>query len=113
MTEMGEPGLTRLEHLCYRQRLGHIIMVTRFCLRRIVAVNHQLVQRLTAQEVGGVGWQSAGITQPGEPVTLPVEQIAVRQLRVLLRALPALGASIWVLLALTWLTSAGDFLADR
>ncbi len=85
MTEMGEPGLTRLEHLCYRQRLGHIIMVTRFCLRRIVAVNHQLIQRLAAQEVGGVGWQPAGITQPGEPGAVPVEQIAMRQFRVLQR----------------------------
>jgi Family of unknown function (DUF6529) len=28
------------------------------------------------------------------------------------RFLPALGVSVWLLLALTWLTSAGDFLAN-
>jgi small-conductance mechanosensitive channel len=28
------------------------------------------------------------------------------------RFLPALGISVWLLLALTWLTSAGDFLAN-
>jgi hypothetical protein len=26
--------------------------------------------------------------------------------------LPPLGVAVWLLLALTWLTSAGDFLAD-
>lgn len=39
-------------------------------------------------------------------------KIALVRLGRLGRLLPALGISVWVLLALTWLTSAGDFLAD-
>lgn len=46
-------------------------------------------------------------------VALAAKILVVRRFRRLGRLLPALGASIWVLLALTWLTSAGDFLADR
>ena len=36
----------------------------------------------------------------------------VRRLHGLNRLLPVLGISVWLLLALTWLTSAGDFLAE-
>jgi hypothetical protein len=38
--------------------------------------------------------------------------VVVRWWHALGRYLPALGVSVWLLLALTWMTSAGDFLAD-
>jgi uncharacterized protein DUF6529 len=37
--------------------------------------------------------------------------LVIRRLHALGRLLPVLGISVWLLLALTWLTSAGDFLA--
>jgi len=46
-------------------------------------------------------------------LALALKVAVVRRLHGLGRLLPVIGASIWVLLALTWLTSAGDFLADR
>jgi len=39
--------------------------------------------------------------------------VVVRWWHGLSRLLPVLGLSVWVLFALTWATSAGDFLADR
>lgn len=44
--------------------------------------------------------------------TLALKIAVVRWWHGLGRLLPALGISVWLLLALTWLTSAGDFLAD-
>lgn len=44
---------------------------------------------------------------------LALKILVVRRWHRLDRMLPALGASVWLLLALTWITSAGDFLADR
>lgn len=46
-------------------------------------------------------------------VVLALKIAVVRRWHRLGRLLPALGASVWVLLALTWITSAGDFLVDR
>ena len=43
---------------------------------------------------------------------LALKVAVVRRLHSLSRLLPGLGASVWILLAVTWLTSAGDFLAD-
>jgi hypothetical protein len=37
--------------------------------------------------------------------------VVVRRWHAMSRFLPALGISVWLLLALTWLTSAGDFLS--
>jgi hypothetical protein len=45
-------------------------------------------------------------------VVLAVKIAVVRWWHGLGRLLPVLGLSVWVLLALTWLTSAGDFLSD-
>jgi hypothetical protein len=45
-------------------------------------------------------------------VVLAVKIAVVRWWHGLSRLLPVLGISVWVLLALTWLTSAGDFLSD-
>jgi Family of unknown function (DUF6529) len=45
-------------------------------------------------------------------VVLAVKVCVVRWWHALGRLLPVLGISVWVLLALTWLSSAGDFLAD-
>jgi hypothetical protein len=45
-------------------------------------------------------------------VVLAVKIAVVRWWHGLNRLLPVLGISVWVLLALTWLTSAGDFLSD-
>ena len=45
-------------------------------------------------------------------VVLAVKIAVVRWWHGLSRFLPVLGISVWVLLALTWLTSAGDFLSD-
>ncbi len=42
---------------------------------------------------------------------LALKVAVVRRWHALGRFLPALGISVWLLLALTWLTSAGDFLA--
>lgn len=42
---------------------------------------------------------------------LALKVVVVRWWSSLSRLLPALGVSVWLLLALTWLTSAGDFLA--
>lgn len=41
---------------------------------------------------------------------LALKITVIRRWHALGRFLPALGISVWVLLALTWLTSAGDFL---
>ena len=43
---------------------------------------------------------------------LALKVVVVRRWHAMSRFLPALGISVWLLLALTWLTSAGDFLAD-
>ena len=45
-------------------------------------------------------------------VVLAVKVAIVRWWQALGRLLPPLGVAVWLLLALTWLTSAGDFLAD-
>ncbi len=45
-------------------------------------------------------------------VVLAVKVCVVRWWHALGRLLPVLGISVWVLLALTWLSSAGDFLGD-
>jgi hypothetical protein len=45
-------------------------------------------------------------------VVLAVKIAVVRWWHGLSRLLPVLGVSVWLLLALTWLTSAGDFLSD-
>ena len=45
-------------------------------------------------------------------VVLAVKVAIIRRWHGLGRFLPALGISVFLLLALTWLTSAGDFLAD-
>jgi hypothetical protein len=45
-------------------------------------------------------------------VVLAAKIAVVRWWHGLNRLLPVLGISVWVLLALTWLTSAGDFLSD-
>ncbi len=42
---------------------------------------------------------------------LAVKVLVIRRWHALGRFLPALGVSVWLLLALTWLTSAGDFLS--
>jgi small-conductance mechanosensitive channel len=42
---------------------------------------------------------------------LALKIVVVRRWHAMSRFLPALGISVWLLLALTWLTSAGDFLA--
>jgi small-conductance mechanosensitive channel len=42
---------------------------------------------------------------------LALKIVVVRRWHAMDRFLPALGVSVWLLLALTWLTSAGDFLA--
>jgi small-conductance mechanosensitive channel len=42
---------------------------------------------------------------------LSLKIMVLRRWHALGRFLPALGISVWLLLALTWLTSAGDFLA--
>ena len=42
---------------------------------------------------------------------LALKIVVVRRWHAMGRFLPALGISVWLLLALTWLTSAGDFLA--
>ena len=42
---------------------------------------------------------------------LALKIVVVRWWHRMGRFLPALGISVWLLLALTWLTSAGDFLA--
>jgi small-conductance mechanosensitive channel len=42
---------------------------------------------------------------------LALKIVVVRWWHAMGRFLPALGISVWLLLALTWLTSAGDFLA--
>ena len=44
--------------------------------------------------------------------TLALKVAVIRWWHAMGRFLPALGISVWLLLALTWLTSAGDFLAD-
>jgi len=44
--------------------------------------------------------------------TLTVKIVVVRWWHSMQRFLPILGISVWVLLALTWVTSAGSFLAD-
>ena len=46
-------------------------------------------------------------------VVLAAKIAVVRWLPRLSALLPVLGISVWVLFALTWATSAGDFLADR
>lgn len=43
---------------------------------------------------------------------LALKIAVVRRFHSLGRLLPVLGVSVWLLLALTWLTSAGDFLSD-
>jgi hypothetical protein len=43
---------------------------------------------------------------------LSLKIVVVRWWRSMGRFLPALGISVWVLLALTWISSAGAFLAD-
>ena len=43
---------------------------------------------------------------------LALKIVVIRWWHAMGRFLPALGISVWLLLALTWLTSAGDFLAD-
>jgi Family of unknown function (DUF6529) len=43
---------------------------------------------------------------------LSLKIVVVRWWHRMGRFLPALGISVWLLLALTWLTSAGDFLAN-
>jgi small-conductance mechanosensitive channel len=43
---------------------------------------------------------------------LALKVLVIRRWHALGRFLPALGLSVWLLLALTWLTSAGDFLTD-
>ena len=43
---------------------------------------------------------------------LALKVLVVRRWHAMSRFHPALGISVWLLLALTWLTSAGDFLAD-
>ena len=42
---------------------------------------------------------------------LALKILVLRRWHAMGRFLPALGISVWLLLALTWLTSAGDFLA--
>jgi small-conductance mechanosensitive channel len=42
---------------------------------------------------------------------LALKILVVRRWHAMGRFLPALGISVWLLLALTWLTSAGDFLS--
>lgn len=42
---------------------------------------------------------------------LALKIVVIRRWHAMGRFLPALGISVWLLLALTWLTSAGDFLA--
>jgi small-conductance mechanosensitive channel len=42
---------------------------------------------------------------------LALKVIVIRRWHAMGRFLPVLGISVWLLLALTWLTSAGDFLA--
>jgi small-conductance mechanosensitive channel len=42
---------------------------------------------------------------------LSVKILVIRRWHAMGRFLPVLGISVWLLLALTWLTSAGDFLA--
>lgn len=44
--------------------------------------------------------------------TLALKILVVRRWHGLGRFLPFLGAAVWMLLALTWVTSAGSFLAD-
>ena len=44
-------------------------------------------------------------------LVLALKIAVIRRWHALGRFLPALGISVWLLLALTWLTSAGDFLA--
>jgi Family of unknown function (DUF6529) len=43
-------------------------------------------------------------------VVLALKILVIRRWHDMGRFLPVLGISVWVLLALTWLTSAGDFL---
>ncbi|HEV3379341.1 MAG TPA: DUF6529 family protein [Thermoleophilaceae bacterium] len=42
---------------------------------------------------------------------LAIKVLVIRRWHAMGRFLPVLGISVWLLLALTWLTSAGDFLA--
>jgi hypothetical protein len=44
-------------------------------------------------------------------VVLALKILVVRRWHAMNRFLPALGVSVWLLLAVTWLTSAGDFLS--
>lgn len=62
------------------------------------------------------GWEDAGIHAiAGAPLlaALALKVTAVRRGGRLDRFLPALGITVFLLFALTWATSAGDFLADR
>jgi hypothetical protein len=43
---------------------------------------------------------------------LALKVAVIRRFHALNRLLPGLGVSVWILLAVTWFTSAGDFLAD-
>jgi hypothetical protein len=43
---------------------------------------------------------------------LALKVAVIRRFHALSRLLPGLGVSVWILLAVTWFTSAGDFLAD-
>jgi hypothetical protein len=52
------------------------------------------------------------VSAVGLLVVLALKIAVVRWWHGLGRLLPVLGIGVWVLLALTWLTSAGDFLAD-
>jgi uncharacterized membrane protein len=65
--------------------------------------------------IGYFGFEDASLHMVAAIALLSVlalKILVIRRLHALGRFLPVLGLSVWVLLAVTWLTSAGDFLAD-
>jgi hypothetical protein len=65
--------------------------------------------------IGYFGFEDASLHMVAAIALLSVlalKVLVIRRWHALGRFLPVLGLSVWVLLALTWLTSAGDFLAD-
>jgi small-conductance mechanosensitive channel len=96
-----------------------------FLAARPAATTHRAVGDTIAVVLVVVATMCVGYFGLGEDATLhalaAITLLAVLALKVAVvrrwhamgRYLPALGISVWLLLALTWLTSAGAFLADN
>jgi hypothetical protein len=103
--------------------VGYGKLRPRFLAARVASFAHRTVGDAIAAIIvvvafmciGYFGFEENGLhiaAAVGLLTVLALKILVIRRWHAMGRFLPVLGVSVWLLLALTWITSAGSFLAD-